>query len=233
VIERERDKVSRQLKETLDAQVRRAQEEIATVIRNLQRRGTAQEAEVARRRIVRLRERVEEALPAAAQEAAPIDWSRMFPGARVRLARFGAEGELIEGPNAAGQAQVLVGGKRMVVPAADLQPGSAPPAAPVRKPAAPPGRVAAPAPREDPRSSLNSLDVRGMRAEEAQAKLVYFLDKLYGAGEATAYVIHGHGTGALKTTLRAYLGDCPYVTTFRSAEPHRGGDGVTVIELRQ
>jgi DNA mismatch repair protein MutS2 len=75
--------------------------------------------------------------------------------------------------------------------------------------------------------------VRGLRAEEAQARLVYFLDRLYAAGEKTAFLVHGHGTGALKTSLRAYLGECPYVESFQAAEPHRGGDGVTVIRLRE
>ena len=43
--------------------------------------------------------------------------------------------------------------------------------------------------------------------------------------------IHGHGTGALKSRLRAYLAESPYVSDFRPGDPHRGGDGVTVITL--
>jgi DNA mismatch repair protein MutS2 len=126
-IEREREQVSRDLKAALDSRVRSAQEEIAEVIRNLQRRGTAQEADVARRRIVRLKAEVAEAIPAPAAPAEPIDWPRVAPGARVRLKRFGAEGELVEGPDASGHAQVRVGGKRLVIPARDLVLAVAPP----------------------------------------------------------------------------------------------------------
>ncbi len=228
-IERERERISKELKAALDARVRSAQEEIAEVIRNLQRRGTAQEADVARRRIVWLRDQVEEAIPPPLPPSEdPIDWTRVAPGTRVRLTRFGAEGELVERPDASGHAQVRVGGKRLVVPARDL----ALAAAPAPAPSAP--RPAEPRWTDDlTPPAAGTLDVRGMRAEDAQARLVYFLDRLYAAGEKTAFLVHGHGTGALKTSLRAYLAECPYVASFRSADPHRGGDGVTVIRIRE
>lgn len=230
-IEREREQVSRDLKAALDSRVRSAQEEIAEVIRNLQRRGTAQEANVARRRILRLREEAADAIPAPPAPAEPIDWRQVAPGTRVRLKRFGAEGELVEGPDTSGRAQIRVGGKRLVIPARDLAlaepPGSANPE---------PSGARRPEPRwtdDVERPWANTLDVRGLRAEEALAKLVYFLDGLYASTEKTAFLVHGHGTGALKTSLRAYLGECPYVASFQAADPHRGGDGVTVIRLRE
>ena len=230
-IERERERISKDLKASLDAEIKRAHGEIAGVIRELQRRGTAQEAATARKRIARVEARAREVLPAAPAAPRPaLDWSRIKPGARLHLARLGATAELVEGPNASGQIRVVLDGKRMRVPAADIEgiepPGSASPP-PAARPAAPP------AVRNDsPRGSVNTLDVRGLRAEDAETKLVYFLDRLYGAGEATAYVVHGHGTGALKAALRAYLSTCPYATGFRPADPHQGGDGVTVITIR-
>jgi DNA mismatch repair protein MutS2 len=198
------------------------------VIRTLQRRGTAQEADVARRRIVRLREQVEETIPTPPPKA-PIDWSRVAPGSRVRLARFGAEGELVERPDASGHAHVRVGGKRLVVPIREIALAPIPP-----EPSPTAARPAEARWTDDlTRPSAGTLDVRGLRADEAQARLVYFLDRLYAAGEKTAFLVHGHGTGALKTSLRAYLAECPYVASFQAADPHKGGDGVTVIRLRE
>ncbi len=213
------------------AQAKRNQVEDEDANIDNRRRSIPAEINTARKRIARVEARAREVLPAAPAAPRPaLDWSRIKPGARLHLARLGATAELVEGPNASGQIRVLLDGKRMRVPAADIEgiepPGSAssPPAA---RPAAPP------AVRNDsPRGSVNTLDVRGLRAEDAETKLVYFLDKLYGAGEATAYVVHGHGTGALKAALRAYLSTCPYATGFRPADPHQGGDGVTVITIR-
>jgi DNA mismatch repair protein MutS2 len=231
-IEQAREEVSREMKVALDAEIRRAHREIASVIRDLQRRGTAQQAGKARQRIGRLEERLEARMPPPAPPPPAIDWSRVSPGARVRLRRLGTDAELIAGPNAAGQVQVLVGGKRMRIPGAEValappredRPSTPPPAAP------PVWR----SPRDEgPATRTNTLDVRGLRAEEAESKLIYFLDKLYAEGETTAYLIHGHGTGALKTRLRAYLGESPYVSAFRGGDPHRGGDGMTIITLQE
>jgi DNA mismatch repair protein MutS2 len=231
-IEQAREQVSREMKVALDAEIRRAHREIASVIRDLQRKGTARQAGEARKRIVRLEDRLEARMPPPAPPQPETDWSRVSPGARVRLRRLGADAELITGPNAAGQVQVLVGGKRMWIPGAEVAP--APPREDAGSPPRAPAPPARPSPRDDaPETRANTLDVRGLRAEEAESRLIYFLDRLYAEGEATAYLIHGHGTGALKSRLRAYLAESPYVSDFRAGDPHRGGDGVTVIKLEE
>jgi len=45
-------------------------------------------------------------------------------------------------------------------------------------------------------------------------------------------VIHGHGSGKLKTLVRQYCSDSPYVAQFRAGEKEDGGDGVTIVELK-
>lgn len=76
------------------------------------------------------------------------------------------------------------------------------------------------------------LDVRGMRGDEAIAELELFLDKGLQKGEDQALVVHGHGTGALKQTLREYLDRSPYIRMYRPGESHEGGDGVTIIAFK-
>jgi DNA mismatch repair protein MutS2 len=44
-------------------------------------------------------------------------------------------------------------------------------------------------------------------------------------------VIHGHGTGKLKTGLREHLRDSPYVAAYRPGEAGEGRDGVTIVAL--
>ena len=76
-----------------------------------------------------------------------------------------------------------------------------------------------------------TLDLRGQRAEDALREVEQFLDRVSRQGEEAAVIIHGHGTGALKATVRDYLKGSPYARSFRSGDNSEGGDGVTVVSL--
>ncbi len=78
----------------------------------------------------------------------------------------------------------------------------------------------------------NTVDLRGMRAEEAIGKLERHLDYLLGRNERFGFVIHGHGTGALKKAVREWLPRSAYVESHRPGERGEGGDGVTVVSVR-
>ncbi len=77
----------------------------------------------------------------------------------------------------------------------------------------------------------NKLDLRGFRTEEALEELEIYLDKASVSNLTPVYIIHGHGTGALKSSLRDYISTSPYVAKFRPGETSEGGDGVTVIDI--
>ena len=81
-------------------------------------------------------------------------------------------------------------------------------------------------------SRANSLDLRGRRADEALAELEAFLDRTALEGADTVFVIHGHGTGALRKVVREYLATSPYVARFRAGGAGEGGDGVSVVSLK-
>jgi DNA mismatch repair protein MutS2 len=59
-----------------------------------------------------------------------------------------------------------------------------------------------------------------------------FLDRCVGSGLRVAFLIHGHGTGALRQVLRDSLKSSAYVERLRPGEPREGGDGVTVVWLK-
>ena len=77
----------------------------------------------------------------------------------------------------------------------------------------------------------NRLDIRGMRAEDA----IDFLDKQFDMASLRnlreIIVVHGHGTGALKSAVRNYLSSSPYVAKFRPGGDGEGGDGVSVVDI--
>ncbi|MCD7879211.1 MAG: endonuclease MutS2 [Candidatus Gastranaerophilales bacterium] len=81
------------------------------------------------------------------------------------------------------------------------------------------------------RNLSQTLDLRGYRCEEALDELEAYLDKASLYNLSPIYIIHGHGTGALKQVIREYLMHSPYVAKFRPGENAEGGDGVSVADI--
>lgn len=77
----------------------------------------------------------------------------------------------------------------------------------------------------------NTLDLRGFKVDDALDNLESYLDKASLANLSPVYIIHGNGTGALRTYVRDYVSTSPYVAKFRAGEPSEGGDGVTIIDI--
>ena len=77
----------------------------------------------------------------------------------------------------------------------------------------------------------STLDLRGYKVEDALDSLEFYLDKASLANLACVTIIHGHGTGALKSAVRDFLSTSPYVAKFRPGEDAEGGDGVSVVDI--
>jgi len=75
----------------------------------------------------------------------------------------------------------------------------------------------------------NVVDLRGERAEDAQALLEVFLDRAIGADQEVVIVRHGHGSGALRKAVREHLPSLRHVRTHRPGLLPEGGDAVTVV----
>jgi DNA mismatch repair protein MutS2 len=78
-----------------------------------------------------------------------------------------------------------------------------------------------------------SLDLRGLRYEEARDKLEKYLDDAVLTGLRQVSVIHGYGTGVIREMVRNYLKTAPEVESYRYGGAGEGGQGVTVITLKQ
>ncbi len=84
-----------------------------------------------------------------------------------------------------------------------------------------------------------TLDIRGMRIDEATERLIAYMDDalMVGAGEVT--ILHGTGTGALKQLTRDYLNDInrrrrkhgQVALEFGDGDVNHGGAGLTVVQL--
>lgn len=81
-------------------------------------------------------------------------------------------------------------------------------------------------------STVNSIDLRGLRYDEAQMKLDKYLDDVRLAGYKTVEIIHGKGTGALRDAVQEILEENNWVNNYRYGNQSEGGMGVTIVKLK-
>ena len=87
-------------------------------------------------------------------------------------------------------------------------------------------------PRQEERPPVDSqLDMRGWRVEDALEQLESYLNDASLAGLASVRILHGKGTGALRSAVREHLTHHPLVKSYVPAPPQEGGDGVTIVHL--
>lgn len=160
------------------------------------------------------------------EAAAP---SAYAAGDRVYVKRFGQPGIVSEIYDR--DALVTMGAVRAVVPLSDI----------TRDPAALGGAAATRAASAADRGASSklasleaatSVDVRGMRVDEASEIVDKALDEASLAGLTILRIIHGKGTGQLGRGLREFLRGHPQVQTTATPSDREGGTGVTVVTLR-
>jgi len=195
-------------------------------------------------------ERVPERERERSAGASAFDPSKLLRGARVHASRLRADVEVIDVlPN--GQVRVAAGAIKLLVDPRELGPArttreDAP--EPVRQgkggksgktqgpgTAARGGGLAPGAPsggaRAYVRTAESTCDLRGMRADDALVCAASFVDRVMHRGDDAAFLLHGHGTGALKEALRRELAGAKHVRLVRPGEPDEGGDAFTVVVL--
>ncbi len=83
-------------------------------------------------------------------------------------------------------------------------------------------------------SSLRmEINLIGRTVDEATDELEKYLDRAFMAGLERVRVIHGHGAGILRRGVREFLKSHPHVAGIEDAPQNEGGQGATLVELRQ
>ena len=77
------------------------------------------------------------------------------------------------------------------------------------------------------------INLIGRTVDEATEELEKYLDRAFLAGLPRIRVIHGHGAGILRRGVREFLKGHPHVATLAEAPQSEGGQGATLVELRQ
>ncbi len=82
------------------------------------------------------------------------------------------------------------------------------------------------------RQVQQELDIRGFAADEGVMELEMFINHAVMTGLSLVTVIHGKGTGVLRSAVHARLKKMPVVKSFRLGVYGEGEDGVTIVELK-
>jgi DNA mismatch repair protein MutS2 len=130
-------------------------------------------------------------------------------------------------------AEVEAGPMRMKVPLADIlgieettaNPAKAGAVAPVSR-----GVTVHAQPSDG--DAVEEINVIGCTVEEATGRVDKFIDNAAIAGKPSVRIIHGHGTGALRRGLAEFLSGHPLVEKIAHEKPERGGEAITIAELK-
>ncbi len=76
-----------------------------------------------------------------------------------------------------------------------------------------------------------SLDLRGLRADEALRKVTEFIDEAIMVGSTSLRILHGKGDGILRQLIREYLSGIDVVSRFQDEDVRFGGTGITLVTL--
>jgi DNA mismatch repair protein MutS2 len=76
------------------------------------------------------------------------------------------------------------------------------------------------------------LDIRGEKPDLAEFEIIKFIDSAYASGLERIEILHGKGTGVLKKTTKDILKHHDKIKNFYFAPIELGGEGITIVELK-
>ena len=154
--------------------------------------------------------------------------AELKPGMRIVIPKLGGQGEVLDLPRRR-VVTVQVGALRTQVSIGDIYFDTS------EKPK--PRGLSKSSHTEEARDTArrvdNTLECIGMRVDEAIDEVDKFIDQALLRGEDVLYVVHGYGTGALRSGLRHHFAASPLVVRHRAADKEDGGEAVTVFWLAE
>ncbi len=172
-----------------------------------------------------------EKIAAQEGEGAPVKEGRV--GDTVLLVNLNTKAVIVTPPDGKGECTVQAGALKLKANIADMR------TAKPDKPEKPKGRQPAKGSGGgsgyvgvSPRAVQTECDVRGMSLDEALLAVDMFLDGAVLNKLGQVYIIHGKGTGVLRSGIQQHLRKHPAIKSFRLGKYGEGEDGVTVAELK-
>jgi len=225
--EEQRERMLAKAQDEARQAVAKAKREAEEIIADLRKLALEEGASVKEHKLIEARRRLDEATPAQERPKAPAGSrekkQRIEAGDEVMVYSLNQKGHVVE--IGGSEATVQLGILKMKVGLDDIELVKA--AAKGQQP-----KMAASLKRSKEDTVRSELDLRGSNLEEAIVEVDRFIDEAYLSNLGQVYIIHGKGTGVLRSGIREYLRKHSLVKAFRLGNYGEGGDGVTVAELK-
>lgn len=206
--------------------IEKAKEEAEEVMKSLRQMRLESGAQVKEHELIEARRRLDTAVPELNVGQGPAKTSKekrkLQPGDEVKLTNIGQKGTLLE-KTGEKEWQVQVGILKLKVPEKELE-----------------FVQSEPKPEPKPLATIKGrdyhvgieLDIRGMRYEDALHEVEKYIDDALLANYPRVSIIHGKGTGALRSGVTEFLKHHRAVKRIRLGEAGEGGSGVTIVEFK-
>ncbi|GKU75864.1 endonuclease MutS2 [Paenibacillus sp. L3-i20] len=227
--EEQKDKLLKKAQEEAREAVSKAKREAEVIISDLRKLALEEGASVKEHKLIEARRKLDEAAPEPQKQKRGKTGSDGKPqkieaGDEVVVYSLNQKGIVAEVFGS--DAVVQLGIMKMKVALDDMELVKAKPIEKVQQP-----KQAASLKRTRDENVRMELDLRGESLEEAIMEVDRFLDESFLSGFGQVYIIHGKGTGVLRTGIQQYLRRHTHVKSYRNGNYGEGGIGVTVAEL--
>ena len=206
-------------------QARRESENIISELKRMKKNASQGETSVSdlRKQLDRGIDDLSEGLKKADTESSDAP-KTVHPGDLVKILSLGVDGTVLAEPDDKGEVQLQAGAMKFKAPLAQLRLKQEAPKKSAAVVRAKTGAMTRTVPTE--------CDVRGMALEEALSAVEIYLDEAVLAGLNEVYIIHGKGTGVLRSGIQQDLRKNRHVKSFRLGVYGEGETGVTVVTLK-
>ena len=242
----EAERLQKEIEGRRETELRKAKDEARKLLQKAQRESEQIIADLKKSRGTGLKEHELHAMRAQLQDAIDANSEKiksaegegavptsLKAGDTVLLVRLNAKATVLTAPDAKGECTVQAGALKLKANMADMRTAKPDAPKPVkgRQPAKGGGGGSTTI-SVSIRDAATDCDVRGMNLEEAVAEVDQFLDDAVLNRLHQVYIIHGKGTGTLRSGIQAHLRHHPSVQSFRIGKFGEGEDGVTVVTLK-
>lgn len=221
----QKDKLMERAEEEARKAVRKAEKEAEEIVDELRRIAAEERGQIKEHRLIEMRKQLEDKAPKLKRESKPKQAKPadrpLQAGDHVTVVHLGQKGHIVD--ISGKQAMVQIGMMKTKVRLDQLE---------LLAPEVMPTRTVVGRKNSEPKHVKMELDLRGSNIEEGIHAVDKYIDDAIMAGLSTIHLIHGKGTGVLRTGIQDYLRGHRQVKSYRFGAEGEGGNGVTVVTLK-
>ena len=234
----EAERLRREIEQSKDKSLKKAKDEARRVMENAKREADSiirdlkamkKQAAAPEHEVQKLKKRMEEGIDALSEglaEKSSVNFTppkSVRPGDNVEIVHLSTKATVLSPADKNGEVQVQAGIMKMKVHPSQLR--LVEPEKPKQSKVMRQSSAARP-------SVPMEVDVRGQTLEEALSEVDSYLSNAVLAGLTEVSIIHGKGTGVLRTGIQRYLKSNRYVKKYRDGMYGEGEQGVTIVTLK-